>query len=60
MKSTMTLFLAAMLLAACGHNNDNKPMMQKEHDTLEKAKGVDSMIQQQAQQQKQETDKQTQ
>jgi hypothetical protein len=60
MRYSKGILLCTLLLAACGQGNDNKPMMQKEHDTMEQAKGVDSMIQQQAQQQKQEADKQTQ
>jgi outer membrane lipoprotein-sorting protein len=60
MKLSKAILLCTLLLAACGQSNDNKPVMQKEHETLDKAKGVDSMLQQQAQQQKQEADKQTQ
>lgn len=60
MKVTNGILLATLLLAACGQSNDNKPMLQQQRDTLNKAKQVDGMLQQQTQQQKQETDKQTQ
>ncbi len=54
------ILLAALLLSACGQGNDNKPAMQQQRSTLEKAKGVDAAQQQQAEQQKQEAEKQTQ
>ena len=60
MKSTIAILLAALLLAACGKSDDNKPILQKEHDTIDKAKNVSSMLQQQAEKQKQEAEKQTQ
>lgn len=60
MKLAMSILLCALFLAACGKGNDSKPMMQKEHDTLEKAKNVNNMLLQQAEKQKQEAEKQTQ
>ncbi len=60
MKVRAGIWLAALLLAACSPNNDNKPALQQERSTMEKAKGLDSAQQQQAEQQKQELEKQTQ
>ncbi len=58
MKASVIL-LATLLLAACGQGND-KPMLDKERQTLEQAKKLDAQQQQQAEKQKQEADKQTQ
>jgi hypothetical protein len=60
MKLTYGILLGTLLLAACGPNNDNKPVLEQQRATLSKAKQVDNMQQQQAQQQKQEMDKQSQ
>ena len=60
MKLSKSILLATLLLAACGQSNDNKPVLQQQRDTLNKAKQVDGIQQQQAQQQKQEMDKQAQ
>jgi outer membrane lipoprotein-sorting protein len=60
MKSTIAIMLAALLLAACGKSDDNKPILQKEHETIDKAKDVSNMLQQQAEKQKQAAEKQTQ
>jgi len=60
MKVTKGIVLATLLLAACGQSNDNKPMLQQQRDTLNKAKQVDGLQQQQAQQQQQEAEKQAQ
>ena len=60
MKSTIVILLSVMLLAACGKNDDSKPILHKDIETLNKAKDVNNMLQQQAQKQKQATDQQTQ
>ncbi len=60
MKLKDGILLGTLLLAACGPGNDNKPMMEQQRNTLEKAKGIDAAQQQQAEQQKQEAEKQTQ
>jgi len=59
-KLSSAILLATLLLSACGPSNDNRPMLDKERDTLNKAKKVDSLQQQEAQKQKQEADQQTQ
>ena len=58
MKTSNAILLGTLLLAACGPGKDNKPVMEQQIDTLNKAKQVDGMMQQQAQQQKQEMEKQ--
>jgi hypothetical protein len=60
MRLTIAVLLGTLLLAACGHDNDGKSLAQQPRADIDKAKQVDNMIQQQAQQQKQEADKQTQ
>jgi hypothetical protein len=60
MKTIIVTMLSVMLLAACGKNNDNKPILHKDVETLNKAKDVNNMLQQQAQKQRQATDQQTQ
>ncbi len=60
MKRSIGILACAVALAACNPGGDHKPAMQQEHDTLEKAKQVDSLVQQQTQQQKQEVDSQAQ
>jgi hypothetical protein len=60
MKHSVGILLSALLFAACSPGGDNKPAMEQERATLDKAKQVDSATQQQAQQQKQAADKQTQ
>ena len=52
----------ALLLAACSPGgSDNKPkLMEQQRQALDKAKGVQDTLQQSAQQQQQEVDKQTQ
>ncbi len=59
MKATIIL-LATLLLAACGQGKDNKPMLDKERQTLDQAKKLDAQQLQQAEKQKQEAEKQTQ
>ncbi len=59
MKANVIL-LATLLLAACGHGNDSKPMLDKERQTLEQAKKIDAQQLQQADKQKQEAEKQSQ
>lgn len=54
------ILLATLLLAACGPGNDNKPILDKERQTLDQAKKLDAQQQQQAEKQKQEADKQAQ
>ncbi len=58
MKNVIGMLLGAMLLVACNPGGDKKPVM--ERATLDKARQMDSTLQQQAQQQQQETDKQAQ
>jgi len=53
------ILLGTLLLAGCGPSNDQKPVMEKERQTLEKAKKIDA-LQQEAQKQQQEADKQAQ
>ncbi len=60
MRPSRMFLLATLLLAACGPGKENKPVMEQERAAVEKAKGADSMLQQQAQQHKQEAEKQTQ
>jgi len=62
MKTSGGIILAALLLAACSPgDNGNKPkMMEQQRQALDKAKGVQDTLQQSAQQQKQEIDKQSQ
>lgn len=60
MKYSTGIMLCALLLAGCGKGNDNKPMLEQERATLNKAKQLDGLQQQQAQQQKQEEEKQAQ
>jgi hypothetical protein len=60
MKLSNGILLGTLLLAACGQSNDNKPLMEQQRETLNKAKQVDSAQQQEAQKQQQEADKQTQ
>ncbi len=60
MKLSSGILLATLMLAACGPSNDSKPMLEKERQTLDKAKKLDNAQQQEAQKQQQEADKQTQ
>ncbi len=60
MKLAIMILLSTMLLVACKPADDRKPVMEQERATLDKAKQVDSALQQQAEQQRQEADKQTQ
>lgn len=59
-KSSKAVLLGTLLLAACGPSNDNKPMLEKERQTLEQAKKLDGAQQQQAEKQRQEAEKQAQ
>ncbi len=60
MKLSYGILLGTLALAACGQGQDNKPVLEKERQTLEQAKKVDNVQQQNAQQQQQATDQQTQ
>jgi uncharacterized lipoprotein YmbA len=60
MKKLFGMLMAALLLAACGPGKDNKPMLEKERQTLETAKKLDNKQQQDTEKQRQEMDKQTQ
>ncbi len=60
MKLTIAILLGAVLLAACKPAEDRKPVMEQERATLDKAKQVDSATQRQAEQQRQEAERQTQ
>lgn len=57
---TNVIMLSAVLLVACGPGNDTKPILDKERQTLDKAKKIDAQQLQEADKQKQEADKQTQ
>ncbi len=57
---TGAILLATLWLAACGPGNDNKPMLEKERQTLDTAKDINQKQQQETQKQQQEVDKQTQ
>ncbi len=59
MRLTHTILLASLLMAACGPGN--KPQIApQQRAALEKAKGVDSTVQKQAEEQKKEEERQTQ
>ena len=62
MKTSGGILLAALLLAACSPGgSDHKPKMaEQQRQALDKAKGVQDTLQQSAQQQQQEIDKQSQ
>jgi len=60
MKLSNGILLGTLLLAACSPSNDNKPLLEQQRATLNKAKQVDSTQQQEAQKQQQEADKQSQ
>ncbi len=60
MKLSYGILLGTLALAACGQGHDNKPVLEKERQTLEQAKKVANVQQQGAQQQQQATDQQTQ
>ncbi len=54
------IVLGTLVLAACGQGHDNKPVLEKERQTLDQAKKIDNLQQQNAQQQQQAADQQTQ
>jgi hypothetical protein len=60
MKLSHVILLGTLALAACGKGQDNKPILEKDRQTLEQAKKVDSVEQQNTQQQNQAVDQQTQ
>lgn len=60
MKLSYGILLSTLALAACGKGEDNKPILEKDRQTLEQAKKVDSLQQQNTQQQNQAADQQTQ
>lgn len=60
MNLSRTILLSALVLAACGKGGDNKPILEKDRQTLEQAKKVDGVQQQNTQQQNQAVDQQTQ
>ncbi len=59
-KSWNAVFLGTLLLAACGPSGDNKPPLQQQRDTMEKAKNLDALQQQEAEKLRQEAEKQAQ
>ncbi len=59
MKSWKVILPVILSLAACGHGDD-KPALQQQRDTLEKAKQVGALQEQQAEKQRQEAEKQAQ
>jgi PBP1b-binding outer membrane lipoprotein LpoB len=60
MKRSLGILLLTILLAACSPGNSNKPVTEQQRATLQKAEQVDSAVQQQAEQQRQEAEKQAQ
>lgn len=61
MKLSYGILLATLFLAACGpDSNSGKAPLEQQRNTLNKAKEVDALQQQEAQKQKQEMEKQTQ
>ena len=62
LKTSGCIMLATLLFAACSPgDSSNKPkMMEQQRQALDKAKGVQDTLQQSAQQQKQEINKQAQ
>jgi len=60
MKILFGMLMAVLMLAACGPGNDNKPILEKERQTLDTAKKLNDKQQQDAEKQRQEADKQTQ
>lgn len=61
MKTWSFVLLATLLLAACGPDGGKQPKIaEPQREALDKAKGVENTLQQSAQQQQQESDKQTQ
>ncbi len=60
MGKAISLLLATMLLAACGPGDDKKPVLEQERKTMQNARQVDNMQQQQAEKQRQEMEKQAQ
>ena len=57
----MLLILASLLLPACSPDNSPKPkLFEEQRSALDKAKAVDSTVQQQTQQLQQNVDKQSQ
>lgn len=57
----MLLILVSLLLPACSPDNTPKPkLFEEQRSALDKAKAVDSTVQQQTQQLQQNVDKQTQ
>lgn len=60
MKVTYSILLVALTVAACGQGQDNKPILEKDRQTLEQAKKVDNLQQQNADQQRQAVDQQAQ
>lgn len=60
MKLSHVILLGTLALAACGKGSDNKPILEKDRQTLEQAKKLDALQQQNAQQQRQAVEQQTQ
>ncbi len=59
MKRSLGILLLSML-AACNPGNGNKPVMEQQRATMNKAEQVDSAVRAQAEQQRQEAEKQAQ
>ncbi len=60
MKRSLGILLLSMLLAACSPGSGNKPVTEQQRATVEKAEQVDSAVRAQAEQQRQEAEKQAQ
>lgn len=60
MKLSHAILLSTLALAACGKGEDNKPILEKDRQTLEQARKVDGAQQQNTQQQNQAVEQQTQ
>lgn len=60
MKASYVVLLGVLALAACGKGQDNKPILHKQKETLDKAKQLNGLQQQNTDQQKQAIEQQTQ
>ncbi len=60
MKLSYAILLGTLVVAACGQGKDNKPVLEKERQTLDQAKKIDNLQQQNAEQERKAADQQTQ
>lgn len=54
------ILLGVLVLGGCKPGDDNRPITQQQRDTLEKAKKIDALQQQEAEKQRLEAEKQAQ